>query len=89
MRSVNRTVGLSPKVGSLALYQFVPLVFFLLLVFYLKELLGFSWIVAAILVGFLSGLTMLFLGDNPSLFFSRLVKVPYVIRGGALYQPLL
>lgn len=88
-RPVNRTVGLHPKFGSLALYQILPFFIFSVLVFYLKDLLGFSWIVAAILVGLLSGTVLLVLGDKPWLFFSRLISVPYVVRAGAMYQPLL
>jgi hypothetical protein len=88
-RSVNRTVGLSPKIGSLALYQVIPFFVSTVVVYYLKELLGFSWIIAAFWIGLLSGASLLLLNDKPWLFFSRLIPVPYVVRGGAIYQPLL
>lgn len=88
-RPVNPTVGSHPKFLSLGFYQLIPIVCIMAFVFYLRELLGFSWIMAVFLMGVLSGGVLLLLGDKPWLFFSRFVEAPYVVRGGAMYEPLL
>jgi hypothetical protein len=88
-RPINRTIGLTPKIGSLALYQLLPLGAYAATAYYLKQLLGFSWLTYALVVSLLTGITFLLLGDKPWLFFSRITKVPYVVRGGLLYEPIL
>jgi hypothetical protein len=88
-RPINRTIGLSPKIGSLALYQILPFGTYAATAYYLKEILGFSWLAYAVVVSLMTGATFLLLGDKPWLFFSRTMEVPYLVRGGTLYQPLL
>lgn len=88
-RPINRTIGLSPKIGSMALYQILPLGAYAAIAYYSKQLLGFSWLTYAVIVSLMTGATFLLLGDKPWLFFSRIKKVPYIVRGGTLYQPLL
>ncbi|MGH2414520.1 MAG: hypothetical protein ACRDEA_12715 [Microcystaceae cyanobacterium] len=88
-RLVNRAIGLHPKFGPFALYQVFFFGLFAGLVYFLKELLGFSWIVGVLLTGAFSATFLILLGNRPWLFYSRLVRVPHVVRAGTLYSPLL
>ena len=88
-RPINRAVGLAPLVGTLAFYQIVPALGITILIYYLKTLVGFSWLIAAIIWGLLTGCLLAVLGEKPWLFLGRVTKVPDVVRGGANYQPLL
>ncbi len=88
-RAINLAVGLSPTVGSLSLYQIIPLLGMAMGIYYLKIWLNFSGLLAAILLGFSSGIFLAVLGDKPWLFLSRIKKVPYLVRSGAYYYPLL
>ncbi len=88
-RRVNRALSLQPKVGPFNFYQVMVFIGLGLPTYYLKELLGFSWLIAGITVSCSSGIFLLLLGNKPWLFFSRLKKAPNVVRAGVLYIPLL
>ena len=88
-RPINRAVGLAPKVGTFAFYQIVPALGITILIYYLKTLVGWSWLITAIIWGLCTGCILAVLGDKPWLFLGRVTKVPYVVRGGANYQTLL
>ena len=88
-RPINRAVGLAPLVGKLAFYQIVPVLGITIGMYYLKTLVGWSWLLTAIIWGILTGCLLAVLGDKPWLFLGRVTKVPDVARGGANYQPLL
>lgn len=88
-RRVNGALGIQPRIGPFNIYQLVPLLLSLTISFVLKDLLGFDWLVMALFVGGLTGSSIAILGDKPWLFFAQIKSVPYIVRGGAMYQPLL
>ncbi|MGK7932254.1 MAG: hypothetical protein AB4041_12580 [Microcystaceae cyanobacterium] len=88
-RPINRAVGLAPRVGTFAFYQIVPALGITIGMYYLKTLVGWSWLLTAIIWGILTGSLLAVLGDKPWLFLGRVTKVPSVVRAGANYQPLL
>ena len=88
-RQVNRALSLQPKVGPFDLYQVLVFVGFGIPGYYLKELLGFSWLMAGILVTFGTGIFLVLLGKKPWLFFSRIKKIPNSFRAGVLYECLM
>ncbi len=88
-RQVNRALSLQPKVGPFDLYQVLVFVGFGLPGYYLKELLGFSWLIAGILVTTATGIFLVLLGKKPWLFFSRIKKFPNSYRAGVLYYSLI
>ncbi len=88
-RPINRAVGIAPKLGTFAFYQIVPALGITIGIYYLKTWWGFSWLIAAISWGLLTGCLLAVLGERPWLFLGRVTKVPYVVRGGSHYQPLL
>jgi hypothetical protein len=84
-RPVNRTLGVQPKIGPFALHQVAPFLLSLALTYALKDLLGFDWLVAALLVAALTGSSLALLGNQPWRFFAQLKPCPYVVRGGCQY----
>ena len=86
-RPVNRTLGVSPKIGPLALHQVAPFLLSLAVTYVLKDLLDFDWVVAALLVGAMTGSALALLGNQPWRFFAQLKSCPDVVRGGSHYVP--
>ena len=86
-RPVNRTLGVQPKIGPLALHQVTPFLISLVVTYVLKDLLGFDWVVAALLVGAMTGGSLALLGNQPGRFFAQLKSCPYLVRGGCHYVP--
>ena len=89
LRPINKAVGLSPKLGSLSIYQVAVMVGLAIPMYYLKELNSLPMIPIALIWGFISGLFLLIIGDRPWLFINRISRCPYTIRAGAYYYPLL
>ena len=84
-RPVNRTLGVQPKIGPFALHQVAPFLGSVALTYFLKDLLGFDWTVAALLVGGMTGGSLALLGNQPWRFFAQLTSCPKVVRGGCYY----
>lgn len=86
-RPVNRTLGVPPKIGPLALHQVAPFLLSLAITYVLKDLLDFDWVIAALLVGGMTGSALALLGHQPWRFFAQLKSCPNVVRGGSHYVP--
>jgi hypothetical protein len=85
-RPVNRTLGVQPKIGPFALHQVAPFLFSVAFTYALKDLLGFDWLVAALLVGAMTGGSLALLGNHPWRFFAQIKPCPRVVRGGCQYR---
>ena len=62
-RPINRAVGLAPLIGRLAFYQIVPVLGITIGMYYLKTLVGWSWLLTAIIWGILTGCLLAVLPD--------------------------
>lgn len=88
-RTINRIVGSQPKVGPFAAYQILPFSAVFVLGFILMQMFGLHWLQmiffdAAIVLTF-----VIVLGKHSWQLICRLYKCPYIVRGGAIYLPLL
>lgn len=88
-RPINRAIGLSPRVGSFALYQVLSTLFWGIISLSAKNALNLNWMLPVVFFSAANGLTLLFLGDKPWLFLSRLEGVPQIFLLRESYQPLL
>ena len=87
-RPVNRTLGAQPRIGPFALYQIAPFFLSLLFTYLLQGLLGFDWILGALIICALTGGSLVLLGKQPWRFFAQITDCPQVVRAGCYYQPL-
>ena len=86
-RPVNRTLGAQPRIGPFALYQIAPFFLSLLFTYLLQGLLGFDWILGALIIWrSYSWITLVLLGKHPWRFFAQITDCPQVVRAGCYYR---
>lgn len=88
-RIVNRALGKQPKIGPFPANQLLPLLIVLVLSYIVKQVFALSWINASLFAGWLLGSIWTIGGERHWRFLLKLVRVPYFVRGGICYKPLL
>ena len=87
-RPINRTLGAQPRIGPFAVYQIAPFLFSLIITYFLQGLLGFDWVLGALMIGAFTGGALVILGNHPWRFFAQITDCPTVVRGGCFYRAL-
>jgi len=88
-RTVNRILGSQPKVGPFAAHQLIPFAIIFVLGFMAMQILQLNWLDLIFIDASLMFTYVLVFSKHSSQITCRMYQCPYIVRGGAIYNPLL
>ncbi|TVQ42855.1 MAG: hypothetical protein EA365_14090 [Gloeocapsa sp. DLM2.Bin57] len=88
-RTVNRILGSQPKVGPFAAHQLIPFAIIFVLSFISMQIFQLNWLDLIFINASLMFTYVIVFSKHSSQIICRMYKCPYIVRGGAIYNPLI